>query len=106
MTQPTPDVIANIRLFSKGEGGREGPTRSDNFGCLFEYNGENFDCRLLLDRVGPIAPGQHATVEVKFLRPELIKPRLQVGSRFSLREGKTIGEGVVESIVQNSAVAS
>jgi hypothetical protein len=64
------------------------------------YEGENFECRLMLAGVGPVAPGQRATVGIKFLRPEMIKPRLQPGSSFTLRELKTIGEGSVERVFE------
>jgi hypothetical protein len=95
-----PDVIAKIQLYSEAQGGRRSATPLDHLGCQFDYEGEYFDCRLLLQDVGPIAPGESATVPIKFLRPELVKSRLQVGSRFNLREIKIIGEGIIESIPQ------
>jgi hypothetical protein len=92
------DVTADVRFFTASEGGRTTATPPDHHGCIFVYEGENFECRLLLADIGPVAPGQQATVGIKFLRPELIKPRLQPGSPFKLREIKTIGEGTVERI--------
>ncbi len=94
-----PDIIAKVRLYATEAGGRKGATPSETFGCLFEFEGEKFDCRLLLQEVGFLAPGATAKVPVAFLYPELIKPRLKVGSRFTLWEAPTIGEGVVEEIV-------
>jgi hypothetical protein len=67
---------------------------------IFVFQGENFECRLLLADAGPVAPGQQANVGIKFLRPELIKPRLRPGSPFTLREIKTIGEGTVERVIE------
>jgi len=93
-----PDLIARLQFYSESDGGREGATPSDHLGCIFEYGGESFECRLLLKDVGPIAPGGRATVPIKLLRPELIKRRLRVGDRFPLREASTIAEGAVESI--------
>ena len=95
-----PDIAADVRLFAESEGGREAATLPDHHGCIFVYEGENFECRLMLAGVGPVAPGQRATVGIKFLRPEMIKPRLQPGSSFTLRELKTIGEGSVERVFE------
>ena len=95
MTVIRPDVVANLELYS--EGGRREATPSNYLGCIFEYQGENFECRLLLEDVGPLVPGGHAKVPIAFLRPELVKPRLRVGHRFKLREASVIGEGTIES---------
>jgi hypothetical protein len=54
---------------------------------------------LLLDEIGPLEPGAKATVPILFLRPDLIKDRLHIGSRFTLWEMGTIAEGVVKEIV-------
>lgn len=95
-----PDVTTHLRLLSASEGGRRSATPSNHLGCIFEYGDENFECRLLLSDIGPISPGGQAMVPIKFLRPELIKQRLSIGSRFKLREVGIIGEGIVESIIE------
>lgn len=94
-----PDIIATVRLYVTDAGGRKGHTPPEVFGCLFTFEGEKFDCRLLLQEVGPLAPGASTKVPVAFLYPELIKPRLKVGSRFTLWEMKAIGDGIVEEII-------
>ena len=94
-----PDIMASLRLYTTAEGGRKGPTPPDKLGCPFEFQGELFDCRLLLDETGPLKPGAKTTVPILFLRPDLIKDRLQIGSRFTLWEMGTIAEGVVKEIV-------
>jgi hypothetical protein len=96
----TPDVIANLRFLLVSEGGRSTATPSDHLGCIFEYEGESFECRLLLEDTGPISPGGRATVPIKFLRPELIKQRLHPGSRFNLREDRMIAEGTIATTVE------
>ena len=93
------DIIATVRLYTTEEGGRKGPTPSDVFRCPLEFEGELFDCGLYLDESGPLAPGAEATVPIVFLFPEYVKPRLSVGSRFTLWEVGTIGEGVVDQIL-------
>jgi hypothetical protein len=94
-----PDIIATVRFYATEASGRKGPTPPNMFGCPLEFEGEKFDCRLLLNAVGSLAPGATAKVPVAFLYPELIKPRLKVGSRFTLWEMRTIAEGVVEEIL-------
>jgi hypothetical protein len=96
-----PDIIATVRFFTTEEGGRPVPTPVTVFRCLLEFEEEKFDCGLLLSKVGSLAPGATAIVPVAFLYPELIKPRLKVGSRFTLWELRTIAEGVVEQIVDD-----
>jgi hypothetical protein len=97
--QLIPDLIARIHLFPTLEGGRQGPTPSDKFGCLLEFNGEFFDCRLLLEETGSLWPDQEAVVSIKFLDPDLAKLRLRPGDRFYLWEGKRIAEGEVEELL-------
>jgi len=72
-----PDILAEIRLFRTEDGGREGPTPPDKFGCVFEINGKYFECRLILNGVGPLSPGRTATVPINFLSPELVKEELK-----------------------------
>jgi hypothetical protein len=95
----TADIVAHVRFYTPSEGGRQAPTPPDKFGCLFELNGECFDCRLLLDDVGALQPGQQAKVPIKFLSSRLPRHRLRSGQRFHLREAGTIAEGYVEKIL-------
>lgn len=97
--QLIPDLIARIHLFPTLEGGRQGPTPSDKFGCPLEFNGEYFDCLLLLGETGSLWPGQEAVVPIKFLNPDLVKHLLKQGDKFYLWEGKRIAEGEVEKLL-------
>lgn len=92
-------VIARIELYETEHGGRNGPTPSNKFGCLFEGDGEYFDCRLLLEGIGSLRPGQTATVPILFLNPDLLRPRLRTSQRFRLWDGKIIADGEIEEIV-------
>jgi hypothetical protein len=47
----------------------------------------------------PVKPGDTVKMLVKFLYPELIKHKLVVGSKFSLRDYRVIAEGWVENIL-------
>ncbi len=100
MATITADLIADLRFFSECEGGRQSATPTGYLGCIFEYQRENFECRLLLEDIGPVAPGRLVTVPIKFLKPDLVKRRLQIGSNFRLRELRPIAEGVVKKLLQ------
>jgi hypothetical protein len=95
-----PDFVASVRFYPTEEGGRESPTPDRLFRCPLEFEGERFDCGLLLDEVGPLEPGMRASVPVSLRAPQLLKARLRVGSRFTLWEQGTIAEGTVEEIVR------
>ncbi len=89
------DIIALLTLYETDKGGRKGATPSDRFGCLFELDSEYFDCRLLLDGVGALSPGQIATVPIKLLSPELLRGRLNVSQEFYVWDGHRIAKGRV-----------
>ncbi len=90
-----PDIIALITLYPTNRGGRQGATPPDKFGCLFELNGEYFDCRLLLGGIGALSPGQTAVVPILFLSPELLRGHISVSQAFYLRDGCRIADGEV-----------
>ena len=100
MDQLRPDVVVRVRLYRTEDGGRKNVITVGRFGCPFFYDGEAFDCRILLDQVGvSLAPGETADVPIKFLRPDLVKPRLRAGARFKLWEGGDFAEGEVLEVV-------
>jgi hypothetical protein len=94
-----PDIVASVRFYPTSEGGRRVPTPINLFRCPLEFEGEKFDCGLHLDKVGSLAPGATASVPITIVFPKLVKPRLKVGSRFTLWEMGTIAEGVVDQIL-------
>ncbi len=94
-----PDIIAAIRYYTNKEAGRSIPTLLDTFRCPLSFEGKLFDCVIDLGKNGPLTPGEKATVPITFVRPDLIKARLKVGSRFTLWGLGTIGEGTVEQIL-------
>ena len=94
-----PDIVASVRFYPTEDGGRKGSTPPVIFRCPLEFEGEKYDCGLHLEKSGPFAPGMTATVPITFRSPASIKPRLKIGSRFTLWEGGTIAEGVVEQVI-------
>jgi hypothetical protein len=97
------DIVATIGFHPTDQGGRKEPTSSDRFRCPFEYQGEFFDCILDLNETGPVRPGEQVTVPVVFLFPDLIKPRLNKGHRFTLWDMRTIADGIVVEIVERES---
>jgi hypothetical protein len=95
-----PDAIVDIELLSPHDGGRHTSIAADSYGCPIRFEDEYFDCRMDMSGVGALSPGGSARVPVKFLNPHLIVPRLQPGSKFTLWEGKTIGQGKVVAVLR------
>ncbi|WP_152601952.1 hypothetical protein [Burkholderia paludis] len=95
------DVEARIQFLPSQEGGRQGRTPERVFGCPLRIDGVNayFDCRLLLDQHGAIAPGDTVIVPIKFLCPDLIKKYLHPGVLFSLWERRTIAKGEILKVI-------
>lgn len=87
-----------MHFFATEVGGRATATPVDKFGCLLVFEDELFDCRLYLDDIGSIEPGQSKEVIIGFLSPDLIISRLKLGTLFHLRDGNIIAHGVVREI--------
>ena len=96
----SPDIVASVHLYTTEEGGREGPTPPERFGCLLEVGSSAFDCRMLLGESGPLHPGTTARIPIKFLDFDAVRDLLHVGRKFTLRELRQIGEGTVEEVLQ------
>lgn len=92
------DVLADIHLFAAKEGGRYSATPPQFLACLFEFAGQSCDCRLLLEEVGSLQPGATVRIPIRFLHPALVKPMVNVGDVFGLRENRRIGEGRIAAI--------
>lgn len=93
------DVVVSLNMLPTDSGGRRGPTPAWHFNCLMTIDELNFDVRLRLENVGSISPGQKTIVPISFLNLKLAKKHCSVGKRFSLREAKVIGDGVIEEIL-------
>jgi hypothetical protein len=93
------DVVVSLNMLPTDSGGRRGPTPAGHFNCLMTIDEQNFDVRLHLESVGGISPGQKTRVPISFLNLKLARKHCSVGKRFSLRETKVIGDGVIEEIL-------
>lgn len=102
-----PDIIVNVEFYKTEDNGRKGPTPRDFFGCIFVINGKNHDCRLLLNKIGSIFPGDKKdNIPVKFLCPELVLPKLKEGIKFYLWDGRIVAEGEVKEIINKEYIKS
>jgi|ERR1700679_1759768 len=91
----SPRLFADVTLYSTAQGGRNGPTPANWFGCpcaAVNDQSQAWDCRLLLGGT-PLKPGDTRRVEVTFLSPEQAVPAFRASGRFFLWEGRVIGEG-------------
>lgn len=98
MTGTSFDIIADVAFAPTSEGGRREPTPRETFSCIMEIDGEFFSCRLLLDEIGSISPGEQVTVPIQFLFPDLVRPKLSVGKTFYLNEIGRIASGRIKRI--------
>ena len=89
------EILARVTFYVTEEGGRKGPTPPTWFGCPFFMDDQMNDCRLLLDGIGSISPGQTVDVPIVFLFPKLVVDRLKVGRKFKLWDMGIIAEGEI-----------
>lgn len=93
-----PDVCITVRFKTPEEGGRQGPVLGTLYACPMMIDGEGFDCRLII-KAAELLPGHWYDVPVKFLNRKLAIPRLSIGKKVVLWEGKDVADGVVVKII-------
>jgi hypothetical protein len=93
-----PDIVATLKLRPTQKGGRKGETPSQIFRCPLEFDGDKCDSVIDLSNSGPLKPYYQVSVPISFVNPTTIKPRLKIGSQFTLWELTTIADGVVDHI--------
>ena len=102
---PIYEAIIKFRLRTESQGGRKRPIRTHQYGCPLFFEDYGYDCRFLNTENIILELGKEYELPIKFLCPELILPRLYVGAKVRLWEGKTIGEGEIlkinETILKN-----
>jgi hypothetical protein len=99
MTTLLPQAMIEVRFKTTEEGGRRSAiyaTPDKNFySCPMGLDGEFFDCRVYLEDQVKLEPGGTYRLQVRFLNPALVLPRLRPGKPITLREGKIVAEGTV-----------
>ncbi len=93
-----PDAYIKVRFKTPEENGRENPVMGAYYSCPMRIGcNEFYDCRLLLEG-RKLELGVWSVVPVKFLDWGTVFPKLSVGTRFALWEGREIAEGEIERI--------
>lgn len=98
------DAIVRISLLPTAEGGRKSAIPSIVYVCpIFfgEQRKEANDCAFFLNEIdGKLEPGGvPVVVPVTFLALELVAAKLHPGARFTLWEGRVIGEAEVLEVM-------
>lgn len=93
------DIIVYLTFITTKAGGRDGPTPPDELRCIMTIGGENLDVILHLAEVGSVASGQSIKIPISFLYYEYGKEHCVVGTRFTLRDHRTIANGVIEELL-------
>ena len=99
------DALVQVRLRATETGGRKTAIPPILYrGPIFfgEQRDQANDCAFFFNEVGVTAePGGPAvTVPIKFFVPELVVDRLRPGVRFTLWEGRDIGEAEIVKVEQ------
>ena len=89
-----PDIDIEIRFKKSEEGGRQSPIVGDVYGCPMIIDGEAFECRLVFENK-ILQLGVVNEVSVKFMNPDLVLPKLSIGKKITLWEGKEVASGKV-----------
>jgi len=99
MNKMEPDVIVQVRLLTTKEGGRKKPIKGMSYSCPMFFNGKGFDCRVVANAYLDLQLGKTYDLSLKFMNPDMIVPRLEIGSCISFWEGKTIAVGTVTKVL-------
>lgn len=92
-----PDAYIEVRFRTTIEGGRKTPIIGDIYACPIFIDGEGYDCRLLIYGM-KIDLGMPYEIPIKFLNRDLILPKLAIGKKIILWEGKDIADGKITKI--------
>lgn len=86
------EIRAQITLKLTENGGRQSPIAREFYPCRVLI-GESFhDARIYWEKIDLLSPGDEKEVTVKFLDPEIVLPKLQIGDTFSIWELQKVGQ--------------
>lgn len=95
-------IVARLRFYTADKSPRRQPILPPHFGCVLEIDHQAHECRLWLDSGRPIKPGDTVVLAILFLWPDLVLPKLSVGTKFFLWERGHIAEGEVLEILASN----
>ena len=102
----SPEATIRVRFLLPEEGGRKicisvkwKSGMLTGYGCPMRISGDLHDFRTLISGDTTYIPGETYDLNVKFLCPELVLPKLHEGMEVELWEGKTIAQGIVVKVM-------
>jgi hypothetical protein len=98
------DAVARVRLRATEAGGRRSPIGPTMFRCPVFFGDQREqanDCAFFFNEAGvSVAPGgPEVQVPIKFLALELVVEKLKIGARFTLWEGRDVGEAEIVDVL-------
>lgn len=94
------DAEAILTFLPTEDGGRSGPVFSD-YRPQFYYDGHDRDASHTYPDVESVKPGETVRVILSFLSPDQHVGKLNIGTPFLIREGRTIvGYGAITKLVE------
>lgn len=101
---PTPEISAEITLLPSAGGGRNGPILEGEYRGVLGVGVEHFSVRFFVSYEGGIAPGETKFFGVQFLVPGAALPFSTFGTEFTVWEGRVVGHGRVNEVLDNPAL--
>ena len=101
------DAIVRLTLRPTSDGGRKSAIPSIVYRCPVFFGDEREaanDCAFFLDEIQDKAEpgGPPVIVSIRFLAPHLVADKLRPGAKFTLWEGRDVGEGEVLEVLRGT----
>ncbi len=101
-----PHLDAELTLVRTEEGGRQAPAFV-GYRPQFRYSGRDNDVFIFAMDRDRLSPGESASVQLTFFRPELQRGRLKPGTDFELAEGaRVIARGKILAVLDDELASS
>ena len=89
-------ITAKLKFSSGKHLRQKWPLIPPGVGFFFKFGGAHYESRVVLD--APVSEGDEKILQIVFLNPGLVIPKLHIGDKFQLVTREIIAEGVVEEI--------
>ena len=94
-----PEIVVEVTLLPSEAGGRQGPILQGEYRGVLGVGAENFSVRFFVPIPGGLSSSQTHRLGVQFLVPQAALPHFQVGTLFTVWEGRIIGNGKVLEVL-------
>lgn len=92
------NIYVNVLFKPTLAGGRNTPVTGEYYACPMIIYGKAYDCRLLLQGK-TLKLGHLYEIPVTFLDKELVAPKLSIGTKVILWEGKEVAYGEITKVL-------